>query len=228
MPGENPIGRHLNMGDTDVQIVGLVRDSHYQALRETLCPLIYLPTKQTQSSGFVLIVRTTLPTKQAMAQIQQTVRSVDPKSPILEIQAMQEMIDNGITPERMLTFLANLFSVLVTLLCCIGIYGLIAYAVSRRTREIGVRFAIGAQKGDVAKLFLRDTVVLIGAGLLLGIPLALASARILKSLLFGVEATDASVLTLTVAIFLLAGLLASLLPVRKATGIEPMEALRYE
>jgi ABC-type antimicrobial peptide transport system permease subunit len=141
---------------------------------------------------------------------------------------MQDLIDSGITPERMLTFLANLFSVLVTLLCCIGIYGLIAYAVSRRTREIGVRFAIGAQKGDVAKLFLQDSLLLIGAGLLLGVPLALASARILKSLLFGVEATDARVLTLTLAVFLVAGVLASILPVRRATRIEPMEALRYE
>ena len=191
-------------------------------------PLIYLPVKQTNNSGYSILVRTALPPKIAIAEIQRAVHAVDAKLPIYGLQQMQEMIDQGITSERMLTFLATLFSALVTLLCGMGLYGLIAYAVSRRTREIGVRFAIGAQKADVAKLFLRESALLIGLGVFVGVPLAFASARVLKSLLFGVSETDFSILLMTVAIFLAAGTVASLLPVRKAMRIEPMQALRYE
>jgi ABC-type antimicrobial peptide transport system permease subunit len=124
--------------------------------------------------------------------------------------------------------LSTLFSALATLLCGIGIYGLIAYAVSRRTREIGVRFAIGAQKMDVAKLFLRESALLVAAGILAGIPLALASTRVLRNLLYGVAPGDPGTLTLTIAIFLVAGLLASVLPVLKAARIEPVQALHNE
>jgi predicted permease len=227
-PGENPIGRRIKMDEDDIQIVGLVKNSYYQTLRETPGPLVYLPVKQMQSSGFALLVRTSLGRTEAVAEIKQAIHSVDARLPIFGVQEMQDLIDEGMTSERMLTFLAALFSALVTLLCSMGVYGLIAYAVTRRTREIGVRFAIGAQKKDVAALFWRECAVLIGAGVLLGVPLALASARLLKSLLFGVGATDVFSLVLTVAVFLAAGVLASLLPVRKATRIEPMVALRYE
>ena len=227
-PRQNPVGRHFIMGKRDVQIVGFVKNSYYQQLREKLCPLIYLPIKQTQSSNYTVLVRTALPEQQAIKGIQHAVQAVDPKLPIYGVRVMQDLIDDGITSERVLTFLASIFSGLVTLLCCMGVYGLIAYAVSRRTREVGVRFAIGAQKRDVAQLFLRESALLILAGVILGIPLALASARVLKSLLYGVEPTDTSTLFLAVTIFLIAGLCASILPVRRATRIEPTQALRYD
>ena len=228
MRGDNPIGRHIKVGSDDVEIVGLVKNSYYQTLREKMWPLIYLPVKQTRSSGFTLLVRTTLTPKQAILDIKRAINSVNPKPPIDSVQQMPDLIDQSITSERMLTFLSALFSGLVTLLCCIGVAGLIAYAVSRRTREIGVRFAIGAQKSDVARLFLKEGALLLGAGIAIGVPLALLSARVLRSLLFGVEVTDTRVLAATVAIFLAAGVLASVLPVRNAIRIEPMEALRHE
>ena len=201
MPGESPIGRRLRMGKQHIEIVGLVKNSRYQSLREKMCPLIYLPVKQTQSSGYTVLVRTNLRPKLAVSEIEYAVRAVDAKLPIYRVQELRELIDEGITSERMLTFLATLFSGLVTLLCSIGVYGLIAYAVSRRTREIGVRYAIGAQRSDVAKLFLQESGLLIGAGVVVGVPLALASARVLKSLLYGVTATDGFILFATVGIF---------------------------
>ena len=216
-PRQNPVGRHFTMGKQDVQIVGFVRNSYYQQLREKLSPLIYLPIKQTESSNYTVLVRTALPEQQAITEMKHAVQAVDPKLPMYGIRLMQDLIDDGITSERILTFLAAIFSGLVTLLCCMGVYGLIAYAVSRRTREVGVRFAIGAQKRDVAQLFFRESALLLLAGVILGIPLALASARVLKSLLYGVEPTDTSTLFLTVSIFILAGLGATILPVRKAT-----------
>ncbi len=229
MPGQNPIGRRFKTdGSNDVEIVGLAQNARYQDLRETPCPLIYLPAKQTQSSGYTLLMRTRLGTHAAVADIRATIRSVDSRLPIYRVRELRDQIDEGISPERVLSFLSTLFSALATLLCGIGIYGLIAYAVSRRTREIGVRFAIGAQKTDVAKLFMSESALLVAAGILAGIPLALASARILKSLLYGVAPGDLRTLAFTIAIFVIAGLLASILPVLKAAGIEPVEALHYE
>jgi len=229
MPGLNPLGQHFKAAlGGDVEIVGVVKDSRYRGLRETPVPLVYFPAKLIESSSYSVLVRTRMPGEQALANIRQVVRSVDPKLPIFDMQELQEQIDRGISSERVLSFLSALFSVLATLLCSIGIYGLIAYAVSHRKREIGVRFAIGAQKSDVAGLFLRESLLLVAAGALVGVPLALASTGVLQSVLFGVTANDAVTLTLTVLVFMATGLLASVLPVWKATRIEPVEALRYE
>jgi predicted permease len=227
MAGENPIGRSFKM-DGDVEIVGLTGDSHYQSLRETPSPLIYLPAKQTQSSGYTMFIQTRVNTNKAIADIRDIIRSIDPRLPIFRIRELQDQIDQGISSERVLSFLATLFSALATLLCGIGIYGLIAYAVSRRTREIGLRFAIGAQKMDVAKLFLNESMALVAAGIVAGIPLSLASTHAIKSLLYGVLPGDTLTLTLTIAIFVIAGLAASILPVLKAARIDPVEALRDE
>lgn len=227
MAGQNPIGRSFKIS-SDVEIVGVANDSRNQDLREAPCPLIYLPVKQTQNSGYTMLIRTRLESRTAIADIRDTIRSVDPRLPIFRVRELQDQIDRGISPERVLSFLSTLFSGLATLLCGIGIYGLIAYAVSRRTREIGLRFALGAQKIDVANLFLRESLFLVAAGIAAGIPLALASTRVMKSLLYGVQPGDALTLSLTIAIFLVAGLLASLLPVLKAAGIEPVQALRDE
>jgi predicted permease len=228
MPGRNPIGRHLRVGDADTEIVGLVKNARYQTLREEMWPLIYLPAKQTKSSGYTILVRTRLEARTAVADIQRTVHSVNSKLPIYQLGELQDEIDRGISSERVLSFLATLFGGLATLLCGMGIYGLIAYAVSRRTREIGVRFAIGAQKADVARLFLRESLMLVGAGILVGIPSAMAATRVLKSLLYGVAPGDPATLTLTIAIFIVAGLMASVLPVLRAARIDPLQALRYE
>jgi predicted permease len=227
MPGQNPVGRSFKMGG-DVEIIGVTSDSRYQDLRETPCPLIYLPAKQTNNSGYTLLIRTRLESRKAIADIRDTIRSVDPRLPIFRVREMQDQIDQGMSSERVLSFLSTLFSALATLLCGIGIYGLIAYAVSRRTREIGLRFALGAQKVDVANLFLRESVLLVAAGIAAGIPLALASTRVMKTLLYGVRPGDPVTLWLTIAIFVVAGLLASLLPVLKAARIEPVQALREE
>jgi len=228
MPGQNPIGRHFRVGDADTEIVGLVKNSRYQILREKTWPLVYLPAKQTQSSGYTLLIRSRLQTTVAVAGIEHTIRSIDSKLPIYQVRALQDEIDQGISSERVLSFLSTLFGALATLLSTMGIYGLIAYAVARRTREIGLRFAIGAQKLDVAKLFLRESLLLVAAGILAGIPLAVAATRVLNSLLYGVAPGDPATLTFAVLIFLLAALLATLLPVLRAARIDPIRALRYE
>jgi predicted permease len=228
MPNQNSIGRHFKMLGKDREIVGLVANSHYQFLREKPGPLIYIPAAQVVSSGYTLLVRTNLPVKQAAIDIREAVHSVDPKLPIYDLRTMQDVVDRSMTSERLLAFLSSLFSALATILCSMGVYGMIAYAVTRRTREVGVRMAIGAQKLDVAKLFLRESATLVLVGIAVGLPLAIASTSLLKNLLFGIEPTDPWTLAFAAAIFIAVGVLASFLPVRKATRIEPVEALRYE
>ncbi len=228
MPGQNPVGRRFKSGGGDVEIVGMVKTAHYQTLREPPRPIVYLPAKQTQSSGYTLLVRTAATPRSAIPDIERAIRAVDPKLPIYNVRTLQAQIDQGISSERVLSFLSALFSGLATLLCGMGLYGIAAYTVSRRTREIGVRFAVGAQRSDIASLFVRETVLVIGTGILVGIPAALVSTRILKNLLYGLEPTDVPTLAFTVAVLVLAGLLAIFLPVRRASRIEPLEALRYE
>ena len=230
MPHENPIGRHFKMGDQDVEIAGLVTNSHYQDLREKLCPLIYIPIKQATSSGYSLLVRTSLDSKRATRVIEYAIHFLSTQNFLFMtcMRCKMWLITESL-PERVRSLSWRLFfSALVTVLCSMGVYGMIAYAVVRQTREIGVRLAIGAQKMDVAKLFLRESVGLVLAGIAAGVPLALASARLLKSLLYDIEPNDVWTLVLTAIIFLAVGSLASFFPVRKATRIEPVQALHYE
>lgn len=228
MPGQNPIGRRFKSGGGDVEIVGVVKTARYQSIREAPRPVVYLPAKQTQSSGYTLLVETAANPRTAIPAIERAIRAIDAKLPIYNVRTLQAQIDQGISSERVLSFLSALFGALAILLCGIGLYGVAAYTVSRRTREIGVRFAVGAQRSDVAGLFIRETIVVVGAGILVGIPAALASTRILKNLLYGLEPTDVPTLAFTAAILIVAGLLAISLPVRRASRIEPLEALRYE
>ena len=189
---------------------------------------MYLPTKQTQSSGYTLLVRTSGATRSVTADVEHAIHAVDPKIPIYNVRTLQAQLDQGISSERILGFLSALFSALATLLCAIGLYGIIGYGVSRRTREIGVRFAIGAQKSDVAGLFLREALLLVSCGILVGIPAALAATRLVKTVLFGLDAADLPTLALSVLLLAGAGFLAVILPVRRAASVEPLEALRYE
>jgi predicted permease len=227
-PGENPIGRRFKQDGRDVEVVGLVNTARFVDLRETPRPVVYVPYKQMNNSGYSLLVDTRGDTRRAIGGIRRAIRSVDPKIPIYDIRTLQSQIDHGISSERVLSFLSVLFSALATLLSGIGLYGLIAYAVSRRTREIGVRMAVGAQRSDVAGLFLRESALLLSAGVAIGLPLALAATRTLKTLLYGLQPTDVPTLVVTAAVLIIACLFATFLPVRRAARIEPLEALRYE
>jgi predicted permease len=228
MPGQNPLGRHFKQGGGDIEIVGIVGNARFQEIREAPIPIVYLPTKQAQSSGYTLLVKTRGNPERVIAALKRTVHSVNANLPIYNVRTLQAQINEGISSERVLSFLSVLFSALATLLCGIGLYGIVTYSVSRRTREIGVRFAVGAQKSDVTRLFLRESLFLIATGIAIGIPVALAFTRLLKNLLYGLEPTDLATLALTTAVLAIAGLLATFLPIRRAAGIEPREALQYE
>ncbi len=228
MPGVDPIGRHFLNGGSEVEIVGLVKNARYQELREKTVPLIYLPAAQTQSSGYSLLVRLRENSQRGIPEIERTIRSVNKQIPIYHVRTLQAQIDSGLSSERILSFLSALFAALATVLCCIGLYGIVVFGVMARTREIGTRIALGSTRSGIAKLFLGESLLVIGAGIAIGIPLALASARLLTSLLYGLRPNDLATLLLVCAVLVLAGILATALPVRRAVRVEPAEALRHE
>jgi predicted permease len=224
MRGLSPVGLHIKAGGGDVEIAGVVKTAHYEDIREAPKPQVYLPVKQTQWNGYTLLVRTT----GSAADIEHVIHSVNAKLLVSGVRTLREQIDQGISSERLLSFLSGLFSALAMLLSGIGLYGIVAYGVSCRVREIGLRFAIGAQRKDVAWLFLRENLLLIAVGVAVGIPAALFSTQVLKSLLFGLQPSDAATLVLAVATLIAAGLAATVLPVRRAASIDPLTALRHE
>jgi ABC-type antimicrobial peptide transport system permease subunit len=180
------------------------------------------------SSFLTLLVRSRTDPADLIRQLKAVVQSVDPRLPIFNLRTLQAQIDGSLSNEQVLSFLSMLFSFLATGLAAIGLYGIVAYAVSRRTREIGVRLAIGAQRSDIRGLFLRETINAVAVGLTLGLPLAFAAAQGLKSMLYGVQPGDATTLAVAAATIVTVGLLATLLPMRKASRIDPMQALRYD
>ena len=148
--------------------------------------------------------------------------------PVYSVHALDTDIEAGLSTERILGYLSTLFALLAISLAGIGLYGVLAYSVVRRTREIGVRFAIGAQRRDVAGLFARESLILVLAGLVLGAPIALVAGHALKSLLFGVAAADPLTLLLSLVVLAAAALLAMAVPLWRAASVDPTVALRYE
>jgi predicted permease len=226
--GLDSLHRHFRQGGGDLEIVGVVANTHDYSLKNGLEEIVYWAEKQSTHTALSLVARVQGKPEQFMPSLLAIVHGIDPRLPVSSIGTIDAGIDAGLSTERMLAFLSNLFAGLATLLAGIGLYGVISYSVTRRKREIGIRFAIGARRGDVAKLFLREVLVLIACGIAAGIPLALVSTTFLKSLLFGLSSTDTVSLCASVLALLLAAFLAIALPLRKATRVDPINALRYE
>lgn len=224
----DPIGRKFNQGGSEVEIVGMVRDARDRDLRSGPADGVYLSTKQAQTSGLTLLVRANDSTAQLIPSLLAIVASIDKRMPVYAVHTLDVQVEAGLSSERILGNLSAMFALLAPLLAGIGLYGLMAYSVTRRTREIGIRLSTGAQRRDIGMLFARESFTLVAVGLLIGIPVALLCVNILKSLLFGVTATDMLTLALSALVLILAGLLATSIPLRRATRVSPMVALRYE
>jgi predicted permease len=230
--GENPLGRRFRFGRQDEplrEIVGVVKDSKHGRLNEKTWRTIYLPLAQNGAqSGMNGYVRANIDPAALGALIRREVSKLDPNLPVTNIRTVDRQIDQLLAAERVVATLSAVFGLLATTLAAIGLYGVMAFLVARRTREIGIRLALGAERGDVLWLVLREVVSMTGIGLAAGIPLALAAGRLIESQLYGVKPYDALVLigaTLTLSI---AAALAGYLPARRALAINPITALRYE
>ena len=234
--GRDPIGRHLTLdhvtGETaprSYEIIGVAGDANYMEIREPARRTIYLPAFRDGTVGAdTFILRTRINPAGAVPGVRRLIQSMLPAAPVSRVTTLDEQIDATIIPERLIAGLSGAFGVIAGLLVGIGLYGLLAYTVSRRTNEIGIRLALGATGGRLIRMVLFDAFVMVGAGLLAGVPLA-AWGRSIASTLVQEMTVPAAIPIVIAGIAMLAiALLASWLPARRASRIEPMEALRHE
>jgi putative ABC transport system permease protein len=210
------------------QVVGVVKTTHDQSIDLPAQPAVYLPMEQAFEPPQFLAVRTSLPIAAIGARLRQAVAAIDKDQPVFVVNAMQELLDNSVAPRRFAALILALFGALALVLAAAGIYGVAAYSVSRRAHEIGLRVALGAQRGDVMRLIVGQGIRLTTVGIALGLAGAFAATRALSSLLYGVGATDPATFVSVPLVLAAVGLTACYIPARRATKIDPMAALRCE
>jgi predicted permease len=228
----SPVGYRLGLGDrpdtaTDIEIVGVVEDLSYISLRLTETEHVFFPfwDQQAEDGTFYLQVRGK--PESAFAAIRARVAELEPRLPV-ELTTFADRIDRSLMNERMLATLSSGFGLIALLLSVVGLYGVLSFVVTRRTREIGVRLALGATRSDALWLIVRDAVLMIGAGTAMALPGVWALSRLVEAELFGVSAVDGSTLALASSLLALVALGASMLPAWRAASVSPTEALRVE
>jgi predicted lysophospholipase L1 biosynthesis ABC-type transport system permease subunit len=225
--GENPVGRPVMEDDETYHIVGICGNHKYR-MREDASPIIYLSYHQRRFGHVSFSVRSVLPPMSLIPAVRKAVADNNPELPLEELATHEQLLAEGIVMEGFFALLCGSLALLALLLSCIGIFGLMAYNVTRRTGEIGIRMALGARPRDVAWPILSEALILVGIGVALGLPLTLAVTRLLRGLLFGVPPHDPVTILIAVTILLGVAVLAALVPARRAARIDPMAALRYE
>ncbi len=228
----NPLGRRFGAGGgspTDIEIVGVTRDARAQELRESARRFVYLPYRQNDAvTSMTFYVRSAADASATSAAIRQTMQRLDPNLPIYDMRAMEAQVAESLFVERMVAGLSVAFGTLATILAAIGLYGVMSYAVARRTREIGIRMALGAERGRVRWLVLKEVLVLATVGVVLGFGAAFYATRRIEAQLFGIAPNDPGTLAGAIGLILLVALVAGWIPARRATTIDPMLALRTE
>jgi putative ABC transport system permease protein len=232
-PGEEPLGKKIKRGRPEsrnpwVTIVGIVASGNQNSLRETAQPEIYTPYLQNTSRTFTLVARTSTDARTLAPSIRKEVWATDKDLPVSNMKLMDELISNSVAQSRFYVILLSVFAGLALVLAAVGVYGVMSYSVTLRTRDIGIRMALGARPFDIFKHTLIQALILALIGLGIGLVLAVTSTRVLSSLLYGVNATDPTTLVATAVILLVVALLASYIPARRATKVDPMVTLRYE
>ena len=229
--GRNPVGMH--MGDEGAasidkyEVIGVVKDSRTMSLRRTPGPMLYQPLLQDDwASNVVLHVRTSANPWLVRDRIRAAIRSIDARLPVYDEATLEERRSLALSQDRMMAVLSGALGLIAVVLTAVGVYGVIAYSVGRRTAEIGIRMALGATAASVRWLVVRDTLALVGIGGAIGAPLALAGATLLRSMLFGVVPQDLLTLAVSAVVLLGAGLLGGYLPARRAAQLDPVAALR--
>jgi predicted lysophospholipase L1 biosynthesis ABC-type transport system permease subunit len=228
-PGESPLGKVVRSRGNDMEVVGLVRDALYRSLSDRDRPAFFLPIRQNLAERVTLLARTSSSdAADILPMLREELRSIDPRLPIITLQTMEDAIAFTLLPQRVASRLLSLAGGLGLLLAAVGLYGVLSFLVAQRTREVGVRMALGAEAGQVVRMVVRRGLRLAAVGAVVGLVLAALVTRFLQSLLFGVSAFDPAVFALmTLATLAIAGF-ASWIPARRASGVDPMVALRHE
>jgi predicted permease len=232
--GANAIGRHIGMGGDpgikpDIEVIGVVRDSKYESLRDEMPLEVFLPYEQLNYvTGVTAYLRTTREPEQAFNLVRQTVGRLDANLPLFRMKTLETQVDNSLVTERLVASLSSAFGLLATLLAAIGLYGVMAYTVARRTREIGIRMALGAAQTDVVWLVMKEVLLLVAIGIGIGLPLAWGLTGLVKAQLYGITPNDPWSIALATAGIAFVALMAGYVPARRATRVDPMRALRWE
>ncbi len=230
----NPVGARFGFGTgngvkTDVEIVGVVKDEKYANVREDKRAFVFSPMVQDKTLGeATFYVRTSQAPESLSSVIRDTVRKIDPSLPTAHMKTEETVVSEDLAGETIVAGMSLTFGLVAALLGCVGIYGVLAFLVVQRTREIGIRIALGAMQGDIRRLVLREAVVLVAIGVAIGVPAAYGLGRLMDSMLYGVSAGQPLTLLAGPALMAVVALAAAYIPARRATRVDPMVALRYE
>lgn len=230
----SPIGRHVGEGGNpgtklDIEIVGVVGDTKYESMRDEVPYELYLPYNQQEFVvGMTAYVHAAADPAGLFQTLRKVVTELDADVPLYQMRTLDQQVENSLITERLLATLSGGFGLLATLLAAMGLYGVMAFMVARRTREIGIRMALGASGGSVVWLVMREVMLLVGLGVAIGLPAALALTRLVRAQLFGVDPSDILTLCAATAGIAAVAILSGYLPARRATGIDPMRALHWE
>ncbi|HSS19139.1 MAG TPA: ABC transporter permease [Pyrinomonadaceae bacterium] len=230
-PGEEALGKRISVSGPEgpfLEVVGVARDGKYRSLGEAPRPYIYQPVLQSYDPKMTLVVRTTGEPRSVAGAVSQQIRDLDANLPIADIKTLREQVDLSLFPSRIAAWTLGGFGLLALLLSAIGIYGVVSYSAAQRTREIGVRMALGARKKDVLSLVLGEGLSVIAIGLVVGLLLAFLATRAIASFLYGVSGTDPLTFAGVPLLLGFIALVACYVPARRATKVDPLNALRYE
>jgi predicted permease len=229
-PNASPIGRRFSWHEKDVEIVGIARNAKYNDLRQADPPTVYDPYLQNVGGigRMIFVMRTAGDPTSAIRGVRTAIAAVDRNLPLYNVRTEVQQIDSALIRERLFAELTSCFGGLALLLASIGLCGVMSYTVARRTGEIGIRMALGAAKGDIARMVLREVLVLIAAGLSIGLPAALLCTRMIRNQLYGLSLSDPVSIAVAIGVLVVVAGLAGYLPARRASRIDPMAALRQE
>ncbi len=227
-PGGDALGRRLKLTKDWLEIVGVAKDVKNRSLNEAPQPFLYLPLFQDYRSNMILVARTAVEPEKMFQPVRAEVAALDPEIPMFDAKTLEEHVGISLFLQRMAATLLSIFGLLALSLAAIGLYGVMAYSVSRRTRELGIRVSVGAERRDIFKLILGQGLAMSVVGLFVGLIAALAVTRLTANLLYGVTATDPVTFIVIALLLLCVTLLACYFPARRATRVDPMIALRAE
>jgi predicted permease len=230
-PNENPIGKRFGSSvETagQIEVIGILRDAKYDSVRDAVPPTMYVPLLQTRLANTVVHVRTAGDPAGALGAIREAMRQIDANLPMTNVSTQVEQVEKRLQPERVFAQAYAMFGALALLLASIGLFGLMSYSVARRTNEIGIRMALGAQRRDVLRLVMGESMTLVVIGVGLGLAAAFAASRLVVTLVFGLAATDAATMLTAMTALIAVSALAGYLPARRAARVDPLVALHYE
>ena len=230
-PNENPVGQRFGSSmetTSQLEVVGVVRDVKYDSVRDAAPPTMFVPYPQTRVGSGVFEVRTHGSPGAVTGAVREAVRQMDQNLPLMDVSTQLEQIEQRFGQEKLFAQAYTLFGGLALLLAAIGLFGLMSYNVSRRTNEIGIRMALGAQSGDVLRLVLRESMILVAVGVVVGLAIALSAGHLITTLLYGLAATDVLSIVVAVAVMVTVSAVAGYIPALRASRVDPMEALHYE